>query len=94
MPLKGADGFLQISIRLLICLPLPFLFLEKAMKIFRERLDEFLYACYTNRRYKNRIILFTAGIVQLVEHLLAKEKVTGSRPVARSSFIWRRGQAG
>ena len=37
---------------------------------------------------------FTAGIVQLVEHLLAKEKVTGSRPVARSSFIWRRGQAG
>ena len=25
-----------------------------------------------------------AGIVQLVEHLLAKEKVTGSSPVARS----------
>ena len=25
-----------------------------------------------------------AGIVQLVEHLLAKEKVTGSNPVARS----------
>jgi hypothetical protein len=26
----------------------------------------------------------SAGIVQLVEHLLAKEKVTGSSPVARS----------
>jgi hypothetical protein len=26
-----------------------------------------------------------AGIVQLVEHLLAKEKVTGSSPVARST---------
>ena len=25
-----------------------------------------------------------AGVVQLVEHLLAKEKVTGSSPVARS----------
>ena len=27
-----------------------------------------------------------AGMVQLVEHLLAKEKVTGSSPVARSIF--------
>ena len=27
-----------------------------------------------------------AGIVQLVEHLLAKEKVTGSNPVARSFY--------
>ena len=27
-----------------------------------------------------------AGIVQLVEHLLAKEKVTGSSPVARSAI--------
>jgi hypothetical protein len=28
--------------------------------------------------------LKTAGVAQLVEHLLAKEKVTGSSPVARS----------
>ena len=28
-----------------------------------------------------------AGIVQLVEHLLAKEKVTGSSPVARSCIF-------
>ena len=26
-----------------------------------------------------------AGVVQLVEHLLAKQKVVGSRPIARSS---------
>ena len=38
--------------------------------------------------------LLIAGIVQLVEHLLAKEKVTGSSPVARSFFKRRRGQAG
>ena len=29
-----------------------------------------------------------AGIVQLVERLLAKEKVTGSSPVARSAVQW------
>ena len=28
-----------------------------------------------------------AGVVQLVEHLLAKEKVTGSSPVARSGPV-------
>ena len=32
------------------------------------------------------IFLRSAGVVQLVERLLAKEKVTGSNPVARSSF--------
>jgi hypothetical protein len=32
------------------------------------------------------IFLRSAGVVQLVERLLAKEKVTGSSPVARSSF--------
>ena len=31
--------------------------------------------------------LLIAGIVQLVEHLLAKEKVTGSSPVARSKDL-------
>src|SRR3990172_476873 len=29
-----------------------------------------------------------AGLVQLVEHLLAKEKVEGSSPLARSSSRW------
>jgi hypothetical protein len=33
---------------------------------------------------QGQIIGLHAGIVQLVEHLLAKEKVTGSSPVARS----------
>ncbi len=27
-----------------------------------------------------------AGVAQLVEHLLAKEKVAGSNPVSRSTF--------
>jgi hypothetical protein len=35
-----------------------------------------------------------AGVVQLVERLLAKEKVVGSSPIARSSLPWRRGQVG
>jgi hypothetical protein len=30
------------------------------------------------------ISLLSAGVVQLVEHLLAKEKVMGSSPIARS----------
>ena len=46
MPLKGADGFLQISIRLLICLPLPFLFLEKAMIYDRFTLLKRAAVCY------------------------------------------------
>ena len=29
-----------------------------------------------------------AGLVQLVEHLLAKEKVVGSSPIARSRRSW------
>jgi hypothetical protein len=39
--------------------------------------------CYTPRRRKQ--ILF-AGVAQLVEHLLAKEKVAGSNPVSRSNY--------
>ena len=37
-------------------------------------------------------IVRTAGVVQLVERLLAKEKVMGSNPTARSIYLWRRGQ--
>ena len=33
------------------------------------------------------ILPISAGVVQLVEHLLAKEKVTSSSLVARSVFI-------
>ena len=29
-----------------------------------------------------------AGVVQLVEHLLAKQKVVGSRPIARSCLFY------
>jgi hypothetical protein len=43
-----------------------------------QRVDDFLEDCYTLPRRK------FAGVVQLVERLLAKEKVVGSSPIARS----------
>jgi hypothetical protein len=36
------------------------------------------------------ILLLSAGVVQLVEHLLAKEKVMGSSPIARSFLFLRK----
>lgn len=44
-----------------------------------------ILALGTSRPNEKRATL--AGIVQLVEHLLAKEKVTGSSPVARSFLL-------
>ena len=52
-----------------------------------ERVDVFLEGCYTLRRQGAGIIgCFPAGVVQLVERLLAKEKVVGSSPIARSVY--------
>ncbi len=48
-------------------------------KTSRQNIDDLRTSCYTLKR--NRI----AGVVQLVERLLAKEKVVGSSPIARSS---------
>ncbi len=44
----------------------------------REKVDDFRILAIIGVRSK------TAGVVQLVERLLAKEKVVGSSPIARS----------
>ncbi len=47
-----------------------------------EILDDSIFQCYTHKHISKKY----AGVVQLVERLLAKEKVVGSSPIARSSI--------
>jgi hypothetical protein len=58
---------------------------RQVLQGFELRVDDQKTSCYTFVRQLD-MARGNAGVVQLVECLLAKEKVVGSSPIARSSF--------